>query len=41
VLTIASELRSQDHKNRIDLGLIDFWWHQEVGKAATKVPINA
>lgn len=37
VLNTAKELQNQDGGKRIDISIIEFWWHREVGAAAYKV----
>lgn len=41
VLAMADELQFQDRENKIDLNLIEFWWHQEIGIPAIRVVNNA
>ena len=40
VLAMANELQFQDRENKIDLNLIEFWWHQEIGTPAIRVVNN-
>jgi hypothetical protein len=39
-LTKVHDFQTSDENNEIDLNLIEFWWHKEVGEKAIKVFIN-
>jgi hypothetical protein len=34
------ELQSRDREDRIDLKLIELWWHQDAGEDAARVDLN-
>ena len=38
VITISNELQIDDSEERLDLTLIEFWWHRRVGMPAIRVP---
>jgi len=36
IIEKAKEIEFGDRENRIELGLIEFWWHRRVGEPATR-----
>lgn len=39
-LYLATELNEGDNNNRIDLSLVDIWWHRQVGDSAHKMAVG-